>query len=43
MTHTTYTIKDERGIVEQTSDTERAARLSRAKLTVSAVTEGGEA
>lgn len=37
---TVYAIRDERGLVEATTDTERAARLSRAGLRVTAVTEG---
>ena len=38
MTTTTYTIIDECGCIDRTTDTERAARLSRAGLHVSAVT-----
>jgi len=40
MTHTIYTIEDDRRIVHKTTNAERAARLSRAGLTVTAVTEG---
>jgi len=40
MPETTYTIRDHRGIVDTMTDTERAARLARAGLRVSAVTEG---
>jgi hypothetical protein len=36
---TTYTIRDERGVDWVTTDTERASRLARAGLTVTAVTE----
>jgi len=35
---TTYTIRDERGAVHRTTDTERAARLARAGLRVTAIT-----
>jgi len=38
MTTTTYRIIDECGCIERTTDTERAARLSRAGLHVTAVT-----
>jgi len=36
-------VRDERGRVAQTQDTERAARLSRAGLAVTAETAEGEA
>jgi len=35
---TIYTIADDRGIVDKTTDSERAGRLSRAGLKVNAVT-----
>jgi hypothetical protein len=38
MTTTTYTIIDECGCIERTTDTELASRLSRAGLHVTAVT-----
>jgi len=41
MTTTTYTVTDDRGISYQTTDTEQAARLARAGLHVTAVTEAG--
>jgi len=40
MPTTTYRVRDDRGIETTTTDTELAARLSRAGLTVSAMTEG---
>jgi len=39
MTTTTYTVTDDRGISYRTTDTERADRLARAGLRVTAVTE----
>lgn len=38
MTRTTYTVRDERGVEWRTNCTERAERLARAGLEVSAVT-----
>lgn len=40
MTKTTYTARDECGIKWTTNSAERAERLSRAGLTVTAVTHG---
>jgi len=39
MTRTIYTVKDERGIVETTTNTEQASKPSRAGLTVYAETK----
>jgi len=41
MSRTVYHIRDGRGRGHTTTDTERAARLSRAGLRVTAFTEGG--
>lgn len=37
MTETVYTVQDERGVVYPVTDSDRAARLSRAGLRVTAV------
>jgi len=38
--HTTYAVRDGRGLVAQVTDPDRAERLSRAGLVVTAVTRG---
>lgn len=40
MTDTTYTVRDDRGTEWRTNCAERAERLARAGLTVTAVTHG---
>lgn len=42
MPETFYEIEDERGVTYGTWETERAARLARAGLTVTATTVGGK-
>ena len=37
-----YHVRDERGVAYRTTDTERAARLAKAGLRVTAVMEGGD-
>jgi len=41
MSETVYTVRDERGVCASVLDADRAERLSRAGLTVTAVTRGG--